>query len=377
MKFLFVAPEVCSPWTEGRKRFVHDLSSGLAEDHATYVLTTTTPGATTGFPGDFLAIPCHRKLEHLTAIHGALPSSLLSFNPDVVVHFPYGTFRHLYGIVNLWNMHRIDCLCAKYAKPCLTVMYSIGGEISQRAIQRWVKHLVAHNLAPEERDGALRLGFRFDGWPVPDAGKKVPMQPRLLFMAGMWEQTEKRLDHVLQIRGLGTLLRVGKFLAPMGITLTVAIPLLADSVLRRKLLALPENTWPQNRMCIQDTSPAPEIFHDHDLFIFPYAREETQFVPTSVIEAMSYGVPTVLPDLAFLAPLAGNGDRAFVFRAGSPESLAQTIANALHDDIRYNAVRTAAIRYSRLEMGIDHSCNDLLALSQKLTGPAAGAESGC
>lgn len=376
MKFLFVAPEICSPWTEGRKRFVHDLSSGLAGDHATYVLTTTTPGATTGFPADFLAIPCRRKFEHLTAIHRALPPCLLSFNPDVVVHFPYGTFRHLYGIVNLWNMRCIDRLCAQHAKPCLTVMYSISGEITQRAIQRWVRHLVAHNLAPEERDGALRLGFRFDGWPAPDVRKKVPVQPRLLFMAGMWEQTEKRLDHVLRIRGLGTLLRIGKFLAPMGVTLTVAIPLLANPELRRKLRALPENTWPQDRMRIHDTSPVPGIFDDHDLFIFPYAREETQFVPTSVIEAMSCGVPTVLPDLAFLAPLAGNGDRAFVFRSGSPDSLAQTIASALRDEFRYNAVRTAAIRFSRLEMGIEHSCGDLLALSHKLTGPATGTKKG-
>jgi glycosyltransferase involved in cell wall biosynthesis len=181
----------------------------------------------------------------------------------------------------------------------------------------------------------------------------------------MWHRTRKRLDHVLRVRGLGILLQCGAKLAAQGMRLTVAAPLLADHSLQHHLRELAENTWPTGNLKLCGESQVPDIYLEHDLFAFPYMREETQFIPTSVVEAMRAGTPVVLPDLDFLRPLATH-QRAFTFRTGDADALARSVVGALADSSRYHAVRQQAMDYVTSEMSIERSCSDIEALYASL-----------
>ncbi len=367
MKILLAAPEIYRPWTEGRKRFVRDLASALADTHRVHIVTTAADGLITDLPTTASVAAAGTPLAHLTALHRALRRALAVDRPDLVCHFPYGTFRHVYGLANLWAMHRVDRHCEAAGVPCFTMMYSISSEAAVHRLRPWVRHLVLNNLCDTQAEHAVRLGIDFRGWPEPAPRAALPAEPRLLFMAGMWQPTARRLEHVMRVRGLALLLRAGAGLAAHGLRLTVAVPLLAESSLREALRRHPDNTWPAERLTLHGETTVPEVYRDHNLFVFPYAREETQFTPTSVVEAMCAGMPVVLPTLAFLRPLAGGNHYAFTYPPNDVRALTDTVLAAVGDRERYDAVRRAALAYARETMSIQRSCDDLMALYRHVT----------
>lgn len=359
MKILLAAPEICTPWTEGRKRFVCDLSRALASQDEVRVITTVPPGEITEFPVSNKSMTSRSKSAHLFHLHRQLHVELNGFLPDLVCHFPYGTFRHVYRLANLWSMSHVDRLCRARGTTCFTIMYSISNETSLATLRPWVTNLVPVRLPPANEDNAIRFGIGLDDAQVTPRHIGNPARNRLLFMAGMWQRNRRRLEHVLDIRGLRLLLQAGRKLSSQDLSLTVAVPLLADESLCRSLRQHADNGWPEEKLHLVSAVNVPDVFLSHDLFIFPYMREETQFTPTSVIEAMATGVPVVLPMLDFLKELAGNGERAFTYRAGDASDLTDVIFHAIHDGPRHEVVRTQALDYVRQQMNIEHTCNDL------------------
>lgn len=357
MRILLAAPKICPPWTEGRKRFVRDLASGFSRHHEVHVVTTADPGEQPLFAAETTCVPASGGFAHLLGFHRALERCLRIWQPDWVCHLPIGSFHKHYRYGNLASLWLADRQCRIRGLSCLTVMYAIARESSAVKLARYVKHL----LANDETAGTRRIRF---GMLLGDSDRPAPTTDRdgkaLLFMAGMSEPTTERLEHVLSVRGLGEVLRAGRWLAPAGYRLTLAVPLLESSMLRQRLLDHTDNAWPVSALEFKGIAAVPEIFSEHDFFVFPYGREETTFVPTSVIEAMNAGLACVLPERQFLSDLHDTGRTALSYRPGNGESLARCLLAAagrtgLIDTLRIEAWNMVQMRYS-----IDGTCADLL-----------------
>jgi glycosyltransferase involved in cell wall biosynthesis len=362
VKILLAGPKICTPWSEGRKRFVRDLAAELARDHQVAVVTTVQRGESTAFAAPSHAPVAATGAGHLFRYHIALADALTNWQPDLVCHVPIGSFHGKYRYGNLASLWLAERQCAWHATPCYTLMYAIVREASVAKLGGWVSHLLVNQFT----EGATQIRF---GATLPEN----PVVPRpgdgrsLLFMAGMAERTLERLDHVLHLRGLATLLQAGAELASVGFSLTIAVPLLADAGLRAALLDSPDTTWPAERLRILDLVSVPEVYDGHDFFIFPYGRDEVQFVPNSVLEAMHFGIPTVLPRQPFLMPLIGEGATAYSYLPGDAEDLARVLRTAADDANGRAAVCRAAAALVRGKFDITCTCQDLLACHQART----------
>ena len=363
MKFLFVASEISPPYTEGRKRFVLDLAHEIQRKDAVHLLTTAS--TTDGEIID--SIPrthhhCGSRLRHLLWPTQALQAMITRFRPDVICHFPYGTFRHVYGYASQWSMARIDRISRKHGIPCITLMYSIDDATTPEKLKRKVSCL-AIQPRPGWQGATVALGRDYHMWPrrrEQGAGRT------LLFMAGMWQSNTQRVDHVLETRGLSVLLQAGRLLGPHGVNLIVASPLFRDEACRRYLLQHPTNAWPSSQLSLKSIVDVPAIYHDADLFVFPYQRDIAQFVPTSVIEAMVAGTPVIMTDLPCLRRLANGGETAYLFPPHDAPALAATVLAALSDQTRRGALAERAQHYAVGQWSIERSAHDLRELATQL-----------
>ncbi len=355
MKILLAGPKVCTPWTEGRKRFMRDLAAALGRQHDVRVVTTVEKGEQTQFAAPWDAPAATGGVQHLWRFHRQLRRVLDQWRPDFVCHMPIGSFHGRYRYGNMGSMWLADLQCASRRVPCLTLMYAIMSETSLQQLARRVRCLLVNPYAGGER--SVRFGVdlpRIASPAVRTFGR------RLLFMAGMSETTPERLEHVLTVRGLTTLLSAGEWLAPYGFKLTVAVPLLRDSRLRLALRELPQNRWPKENLDIQELVSVPDIYSEHDIFVFPYGRNEPQFIPTSVIEAMHWGLPTALPAHPFLSPLIRDEETALVYWPNDARDLASVLLDAVNGGDRLNAIAVNAYHLVQGEFHIKGTCEDLL-----------------
>jgi hypothetical protein len=301
--------------------------------------------------------------SHLLSILSMLPKAIRDYRPDVVFHFPYGTFRNHYGVANRAYMRRVDRICTRRNVPCVSVMYSIDESTNATKLSRSVSCLTT-----SEQDGwkgrIVESGLGLAGWP-PEPASKADGHT-LLFMAGMWEPSSKRLEHVLDVRGLLTLLEAGGRLAPRGVRLIVASPLFADDALRRATALHPGNAWPEEAIEFRTTVRTPDIYCQADLFVFPYRASINHFLPTSVVESMFAGTPVVISDVPLFHRLANDGVSAFVFDAGDADALAGTVLTALGDEALRHRVRDAARRMARERWSIENSARQLRAIAGDL-----------
>lgn len=369
MKILLAAPKICPPWTEGRKRFVRDLASGFSRHHDVHVVTTAEPGEQPSFATDATCVPASGGFSHLSGFHRALGRCLRTWQPTWVCHLPIGSFHGHYRYGNLASLWLADRQCRIRGLACLTVMYAIAHESSAVELARHVRHL----LANDDTAGPRRIRF---GMLLGDSDRPAPAKGRdgkaLLFMAGMSEATPERLEHVLSVRGLRELLRAGHWLAPAGYRLTLAIPLLESPLLRRCLLEHPDNAWPMPALDFRGIAAVPAIFSGYDFFVFPYGREETAFVPTSVIEAMNAGIACVLPQRHFLSGLHNAGRTALSYSPGDGESLARCLLAAAGRDGLIDSLRLEAWNMVQMRYSIEGTCADLLEYYEQI-----GAVAGC
>ncbi|MCP5143829.1 MAG: glycosyltransferase family 4 protein [Gammaproteobacteria bacterium] len=363
MRLLLLAPEIAPPWTEGRKRFVIDLANALKrQQHEVTLLVSGDPTAAMPADVDAIVLPAHGRISRLLGPGRNLPRVAARMLPDCVINFPYGTFSGLHHWPSRGYMRWIDRLCVRIGVPCLTVLYSIDQHTRPGSLAGWARNLVTGPL-PHWRGPSVPLGRDVSHWPqrLQPAGTGRS----LLFLAGMWQPTRERFDHVLDVRGLRVLLRAGEKLAEQGVTLKVAAPLFADAQCRQWLNAHPDNTWPEHTMSLADTVEVPAVFHAADVFVFPYAEDITQFTPTSVVESMLAGTPVVMSDLPFLRQL-GPTKIARRFAPDDALALADEVLKVL--DTPGLAVQQSAIAKAHAHQAwdIDTSAKALLAVASEL-----------
>jgi glycosyltransferase involved in cell wall biosynthesis len=363
LKILFVGPEICSPWSEGRKVFVRDLVENLQAQHQVSVLTTVPVGETTNFDVPYSAFSSRWRLEVLYKIVKELPSHIDKYNPDVICHFPYATFRNIYGLVNKSYMKLVDNICKKNGVPCISVMYSVDGHVALQDLEKKVGCL-ALGSSEKWSGNIIEPGLRFTHWP--EIKPKQNKSPTILFMAGMWQIGTKRVDFVLKTRGLATLLEAGQHLKDKGIKLIIASPLFADDRCREYLLNSKYNTWDQENIIIETIVNIPDIYACADLFIFPFTENKQHFVPTSVVESMSAETPVIISDLPLFKGMIDDGVTGYMFQSENPVSLAQKIEEAFSDYEKLNNMGIAARDQARERWSIDNSAKQLLKLAEQI-----------
>lgn len=360
-----MAPEICSPWSEGRKVFVRDLIEFLRTSHQITVLTTVPAGESTNFPVPHEIHKCRWKPGLLIRIIKELPSMIADYQPDVVCHFPYATFRHYYGFVNKPYMVKIDRICREKEVPCISIMYSIDAYVTPQELELKVSCL-AMGTRDNWQGNTIDPGLRFSHWPA--IKPKENEIPTILFMAGMWQTSKRRVDFVLDTRGLGILLQAGEYLKGTRVKLIIAAPLFSDKLCRNYLLNSSLNTWCIDDISLESTVKIPDIYTRADLFVFPYTKNDQHFIPTSVVEAMSSGTPVLISDLPLFNGLVREGETGSVFETGNPVSLANTIRNALSDREKLSDMGEAAMHYAHKRWSIENSARQLIELAENVTG---------
>lgn len=358
MKILFIAPEICEPFTEGRKRLVIDLMTRMSGSDELFLLTTSNFGFSPFNFKLYKCTPVKRKPFHLISILFHLPLALRSINPDIVLNFPYGSFRKLYGYASMSYMFFVDKVSLLFHVPCITLLYSLDEFANDNLLDKIVSNLV---LTDNKlwRGHKVSLGLDSSTWDITP-GKIGPHT--LLFLAGMWQQTTSRVDHVLSVRGLSLLLKAGELLSQRDIRLVVASPLFKSSVCRNYLLNHPDNQWDKNKIILLSDVKIPNIFKGVDLFVFPYLKEINQFTPSSVVEAMLSGTGVVLTDVKFMDHLKKDcfGNKiAYTFPNNDHFKLAEVIVDALDNPSETHKISCDAKKHAVENFSIKRTVKEL------------------
>lgn len=362
MKFLFVAPEISSPYTEGRKRFVLDLVRYASDQHYIYLLTTTKAGQHANAPCDFSTTVHSHPALHLTSLIAKLSDTIKYNKPDVICLFPYGTFRHIYGLATRIFIYAINRICDIRGIPCITLMYSIDEHIT---IEKLAKEISCLAVSTANNPNTININVGIDCQNINY--KKLDNNTRnILFMAGMWQTTAERVEHVINLRGLGVLLQAGSALSEQEIKLIIASPLFCSGECRKQVLEHKKNSWPASHLIFRNEVKIPDIFNECDLFAFPYQDEITQFIPTSVLEAMCAGCCTAISDKAFLEPLAKNGETAYLMPVDDVNATATILAQAMDSQEERRAIASKARRYVEENWSVEHSLRQLETEAAKL-----------
>jgi len=365
LKVLVVAPGICTPYSEGRKRFVLDLIQTLSGQNEVLLLTTTVKGESTKLKTRFHTRVLGHGVFHLLYLIIRLPFTIKEFKPDIICVFPYGTFRNLYGVASKLFMRCVDKIASIFSVFCLTVVYSLDEYGRHQQLRKIVSNLTL-SQRPDWDGMVVNLGVNTAHWPEKKSNIDVDSSHKtLLFMAGMWEQTTDRVDHVIAVRGLGVLLEAGESLSSAGIRLIVAAPLFSSELCREYVRQHAKNTWPESNLEFREFVSVPEIYWDADLFVFPYTKEINHFVPTSVVEAMLAGVPVALSDKSFLDPLAGNEDRVVRINAFDHESLSNVLVDTLNNPDLLRRLSGSAACYARESWSIEASAEQIQQLYER------------
>lgn len=349
-EILFVAPGVSPPLTEGRKLFVTELARTLnARDMRVNLLD--------GASGKSGAAAIHVSLRALRQRCMA-PGKIAA-----LVVFPYGTFRGLRALANEWLVKRARSISARSGIPDLSVIYSCAGMDLQSLGRRYGPALAVG------RRGA-RLDFIHLGTsrPLPSWRPPANEPRRLLFLCGYQQPTRAAWRKILLERGLIDLLHAGDAIADSGWHLTVAVPLLRDAGMRRALQETATKLCPRLPVEAVGEGDPLELLAAHDAFVFPYREEISVFVPTSLLEALSIGIPTLAADHAMYRALTigAEGARCHLHRGGDAADLAEQL-DAMRRDYASVAARAAHHAASvRAEWNIERSADELLDAIDRL-----------
>ena len=357
MKVLIIAPRICTPWTEGRKKFVRDLISASAGRWQLCGLVTVDAGETTDLPQDFHTHVVSSRKDHLFFLIRNLKHAVEVHKPDLVCHFPFGAFTGARGAGNLWAISSIERTCRRMSVQCCTIMYSLTSE-ANTALHKFLLRNVYFNQYAAGRKG-IRFGVRLalSADEFHDRNSRM-----LLFMSGAAEETAQSLEYVLKVRGLRYLLQAGAALSRLGYRLVIAVPLLRNSTILEQLASHGDNTWEPGRIEFRCEVRVPDVFRDVSAFVFPYGQEEKQFIPTSVVEAMHFGIPVVLPRLNFLEQFCTGPDKALVYQPGDLHSLIAQMTRLRDEPEHIESMRKLAAAYVKSEYDIMNTVADIEAI---------------
>ena len=310
-----VAPGAIPPLTEGRKRMVTDLVGVLRARGMAVDVLDGGPSA----PPPMMILRAMRNLARQCA---------RSTPPDAVAVFPFGTFRGARAWANAWLLRRTRSICARAGIPVLPVFYSCVGLELDELSSRFGPALAVGR----ETDGLqlIHLGVdrKLESWRPTQAGLK-----RLLFLCGYQSSGRRAWNDVLHERGLIDLLLAGNALADGGMRLTVAVPFLRHARMRERLRDAAARFCP--RLEIESRTEVDPIhcFAAHDAFVFPYRPEHAVFIPTSLLEALSVGIPTIAADHTMYRALtvAAGQCRCTLHRIADAGDLAEKILTTQRD----------------------------------------------
>lgn len=363
---LFVAPGLTAPWTEGRKNFIRDLIPNFQKSTNLKILTTgINKKEVKGYSNNLFEYTSSSiKQIHLFSLYLALKDMLkTSARPDIIIHFPYGSFNGLRGIVNYFSIDKTYKLANAFGVPCLTVLYSMAGgnlldlykkipDLATVKDELWPGHVVHVGINVKKVDQI----------------NAVQNKKKLIFIAGYHENKHSLLDNILYDRGLIDILHIGEQLFENGFSLTISIPLLRHQKLRKKLLLLLQKKAPSLPVTLEHEVDVHDSFSNNSLFIFPFRVNYNVFVPTSVLEAMSYGVPVIISDLPMFVPLIGtNNTFCGSYAAGKPSCLLETILQTCENWDQAIAKSKLAQRHVAENWSIEKSTSQLIELVDKLT----------
>ena len=357
MKILIIAPGIAPPWTEGRKNFVRDLLPELHGRAPTHLLTTHL-AAGRASPHSF-SIPAtilpvrHRGLQ-LLALERELPKLVDKVKPDVALHFPYGTFHGARGWLNRRSVMAIHRASRRRQLPCLTILYSMT-QGSLRQLEQKVPLLAA---APTFNWSGLVVNPGINSEHFPPITHPVNNRS-LLFMAGLQENNGRLLRNILFERGLIEIIEAGQRLASHHFRLSIAIPLLRYPERRAELESYLARLAPDLPARILTEASPRQLFARHSVYLFPYKKNLRVFIPTSVVEAMSAGIPVLLARLPMLSPLERHPPVCSFYEAGNPESLVEAL---LEMTLNWPAAlerAERAIGYTRRYWNVGHAAEQI------------------
>lgn len=325
-RLLLAAPGVVPPWTEGRKNFVRDLASVLPGFGCEVEIIDGAPRGTRSLVDRLLAPSraCATLRDRLARAGTATAVAL----------FPYGRFSGAIGVVNRRFLHVARRVCADAHVPHANVFYSAAG-LALDALAGYSPALAVGREATGV--GSIPLGIEHADRVWHGAEKPA----RALFLCGYQDARPAVLESVLAERGLRDLLLAGERLAALGMTLTIAIPFLHDARMRAALASECARLCPSLDVAFDAATAPLDALCAHDVFMFPYRAEHAVFIPTSLLEAFSVGIPVIAAEHAmYRALVRGEGERRCVLhRAGDAADLARVVAHTF--DAFDAAIRTA------------------------------------
>lgn len=344
-KLIFAAPGISPPLTEGRKLYVSELSEALLSRGLDVELLTSSPEQ----EGIFALLQVLNMLRERCK----QPELI-----EAIAIFPYGTFDGLRGLANRWFLWRAIAI-AKQAKVRYSPAFYSGAGISIEKLDR--------NYSP-----ALAMGRSTHGLQCIHLGTSrhiktwKPSREKMrdiLFLCGYQSPTRAALHNVLYERGLWDLLQAGNEIAKSGISLTIAIPFLREVKMQKELLNIAAKTCPSLKINLRNAVDSTDIFSEYDAFIFPYHTDHAVFIPTSLLEAMSAGIPTIAADHPMYRSLTKHRDqdRCELYFPGHTSALANSIlkTNASYQQaIQLGRETAIAIRS---EWSIETSANEMIS----------------
>lgn len=349
-RVVFVAPGVVPPLTEGRKRLVIDLAAALR-------VRGIEVDVLDGAPSSSSAYTIRRAVRAVANIcAGAAP-------PDVVAVFPFGTFRGLRAWANTWLLNRVRSICRCAEIPVLPIFYSCAGLDLEEIGRRFGPALAVGGEGPSVR--MIHLGV---DRPLEARQSNNSEMRRILFLCGYQHPGRRAWRDVLYGRGLIDVFRAGDLLAGAGITLTVAIPFFKHPQMRGLLQAEAVRHCPQLMIESQSEVDPIACFAAHDAFVFPYRDEHSVFIPHSLLEALSVGIPTLAADQRMYRELtAAHGvPRCNLHRVGDAGDLATNLLNMQRNYATIIARAAQASIEIRGQWNMEHCVNDVLAAFDQL-----------
>jgi glycosyltransferase involved in cell wall biosynthesis len=315
-RILLVAPGVVPPWTEGRKNFVRDLASVLPVGGCEVEIIDGAPRGMRSLVDRLLA-PL-RACWTLRARLARLDA------PVSVALFPYGRFSGAIGLLNRLFLRAARRTCAAERVQAVVVFYSAAG-LALDDLDEYTPAFAVGREAPGVRAIPLGITHEDRAWPASAAPK------RALFLCGYQDASPSVLEAVLEERGLRDLLRAGSALGALGLKLTIAIPFLRDARMRERLMAEAALLCPSLDIELDAATAPLDALCSHDVYLFPYRADHAVFVPTSLLEAFSVGIPVIAADHAMYEALSrGDGEtRCALHRAGDARDLARVAAGVV------------------------------------------------
>lgn len=366
MKILIAAPGIAPPWTEGRKNFVRDLLPELHAQTQIHLLTTqvtTVASSKTRFPVPATVLPASNKAMQILLLHRHLAQLLPQINPDIVLHFPFGTFDGLRRWFNQYSLTAVHRIARRRQCPCLTILYSMTqgslGQLTQKIpplatapTYNWHGLVVNPGINPEQ----------FPLIPAPANNRT------LLFMAGIQENSSRLLQNILFERGLIEIIEAGPQLAHHQFRLSIAIPLLRYPERRAELQSYLSRLAPALPVQMHTEVAPQQLLARHSIYLFPYRKNLRVFIPTSVVEAIAMGIPTLLSNLPMFTPLQDqNPPLCSFYEAENPAALVETALQMVHNWQAIRQQTAQAANHVRQFWSVHHAAQQILDILHSLS----------